>query len=97
MYATGNKEGREQVAFMLHVLTPDCVFETIFEITPAFLQKRGIRGALIDIDGTASSHRMRLPSEELCAYVDSLKKAGIIKKEKGRILIIDEARLKALI
>ena len=60
---------------MLHVLTPDCVFETIFEITPAFLQKRGIRGALIDIDGTASSHRMRLPSEELCAYVDSLQKA----------------------
>ncbi len=77
MYANGKKEGREQVAFMLHVLTPDCVFETIFEITPAFLQKRGIRGALIDIDGTASSHRMRLPSEELCAYVDSLQKAGI--------------------
>ena len=47
MYANGKKEGREQVAFMLHVLTPDCVFETIFEITPAFLQKRGIRGALI--------------------------------------------------
>ena len=27
----------------------------------------------------------------------ALKKAGIIKKEKGRILIIDEDRLKALI
>lgn len=62
---------------MLQLLTPDCVFDTIFDISPEFLKRRGIRGALIDIDGTVSSHRVKLPSEALCAYVKSLQTAGI--------------------
>lgn len=62
---------------MLQIFTPDCVFDTIFDITPEFLKKRGIRGALIDIDGTVSSHRVKLPTEALCAYVESLQRAGI--------------------
>ena len=62
---------------MLQVLTPDCVFDTIFEVTPEFLRQRGIRGALIDIDGTVSSHRAALPEERLRVYVKSLQDAGI--------------------
>ena len=62
---------------MLQYLTPDMVFETIYEITPALLQKKGIRGAVIDIDGTVSSHRVALPSDDLRAYVKSLHDAGI--------------------
>ena len=62
---------------MLKYLTPDCVFDTIFDITPAFLLSRGIRGALIDIDGTVSSHRVRLPSPALCEYIKGLQAAGI--------------------
>ena len=62
---------------MLQVLTPDCVFDTIFEVTPEFLRQRGIRGALIDIDGTVSSHLAALPEERLRVYVKSLQDAGI--------------------
>ena len=56
---------RSKTPSMLQVLTPDCVFDTIFEVTPEFLRQRGIRGALIDIDGTVSSHRAALPEERL--------------------------------
>lgn len=62
---------------MLRYLTPDCVFDTIYDITPEFLRTRGIRGALIDIDGTVSSHRVKHPTGKLCAYVKSLQDAGI--------------------
>lgn len=62
---------------MLQYLTPKMVFETIYDITPELLLKKGIRGVLIDIDGTVSSHRVALPSDELRAYVKSLQDAGI--------------------
>lgn len=62
---------------MLQYLTPNMVFETIYDITPALLQKKGIRGVLIDIDGTVSSHRVALPSDELRTYVKGLQDAGI--------------------
>lgn len=62
---------------ILQVFTPDCVFDSVYDITPAFLQARGVRGALIDIDGTVSSHRVALPDEKLRAYLASLRQAGI--------------------
>src|SRR5699024_11027637 len=61
----------------LRYLTPDCVFDSIYEITPEFLIKKGIKGALIDIDGTVSSHRVKNPSSKLCQYIKSLTDAGI--------------------
>ena len=36
-------------------LIPDYVFESIYDITPALLQQHGIRGVLIDLDGTMAS------------------------------------------
>lgn len=62
---------------MLRYLTPDCVFDSIYDITPEFLKSRGIRGALIDIDGTVSSHRIKHPTEKLCAYIKGMQEAGI--------------------
>lgn len=62
---------------MLQYFTPKQVFDTIYDITPAFLRKKGIRGVLIDIDGTVSSHRVALPSDALRAYVKGLQDAGI--------------------
>lgn len=62
---------------MLRYLTPDCVFDSIYEIKPEFLLSRGIKGALIDIDGTVSSHRIKNPSPKLCEYIKSLTDAGI--------------------
>ncbi len=62
---------------MLRYLTPDCVFDSIYEITPEFLLSRGIKGALIDIDGTVASHKIKNPSSELCEYIKTLTNTGI--------------------
>ena len=62
---------------MLQLLTPDMVFHTIYDISPALLQQKGIRGVLIDIDGTVSSYRVALPDEKMHAYLKSLADAGI--------------------
>lgn len=62
---------------MTHYLIPDHVFDCIYDITPAFLRSCGVRGVLIDIDGTAASHHDPDPSEALCAYVASVRAAGI--------------------
>ena len=71
------QKGRGITYLILQALTPDCVFNTIYEITPDFLCKRGIHGALIDIDGTAASHRTELPEKQLHHYIASLQQAGI--------------------
>ena len=62
---------------MLRHLTPDYVFDTIYDIKPEFLRERGIEGVLIDIDGTVSSHRIKHPTHKLCEYLTSLQQAGI--------------------
>lgn len=62
---------------MTHYLTPNYVFDTIYDITPDFLHEHGVRGVLIDIDGTSASHRAPDPSEALCAYIAQLHKSGI--------------------
>ena len=40
-------------------LIPDYVFDSIYDITPALLERHGIRGVLIDLDGTMASHKAR--------------------------------------
>lgn len=58
-------------------LIPDFVFESIYEITPAFLQEHGLRGLLIDLDGTMASSRAPLPPETVRPWLDGMKAAGI--------------------
>lgn len=78
MYELSNLEETEYILkIMLHYLTPDYVFDNIYEITPDFLISKGIKGALIDIDGTVASHRVENPSQQLCKYIKSLENCGI--------------------
>lgn len=58
-------------------LIPDYVFDTIYEITPAFLRAQQVRGVLVDIDGTAASHRAQLPEEALRGWVNALRADGV--------------------
>ena len=43
-------------------LIPDYVFDSIYEITPLFFRAHGLRGMLIDLDGTMASSRAPLPN-----------------------------------
>lgn len=58
-------------------LIPDYVFNSIYEITPAFLSEHGLRGMLIDLDGTMASSRAPLPPETVKPWLDGMKAAGI--------------------
>ena len=44
-------------------LIPDYVFDSIYDITPALLEQHGVRGVLIDLDGTMASHKAALPEK----------------------------------
>ena len=58
-------------------LIPDYVFDSIYDITPALLAKHGVRGVLIDLDGTMASHKAALPPEKLSPFVRTLHDAGL--------------------
>lgn len=58
-------------------LIPDYVFESIYDITPALLQQHGIRGVLIDLDGTMASHKVSLPPDTLAPFVRTLHDDGL--------------------
>ncbi|MGI6182066.1 MAG: YqeG family HAD IIIA-type phosphatase [Agathobaculum sp.] len=67
-------------------LIPDLVFQSIYDITPQQLLARGVRGALIDLDGTMASHCDPLPPEPLTPFIRSLQNAGL------RVLIFSNNR-----
>ena len=58
-------------------LIPDYVFESVYEISPAMLRARGVRGVLIDLDGTMASCRAALPPEQLHGFIRSLREGGM--------------------
>ena len=58
-------------------LIPDYVFDSIYDITPEMLTAHGVRGVLVDLDGTMASHKAALPPDTLHLFVDRLKDAGI--------------------
>ena len=58
-------------------LIPDYVFDSIYDITPEVLTAHGVRGVLVDLDGTMASPKAALPPDTLHLFVDRLKAAGI--------------------
>lgn len=72
-------------------LIPDFVFDSIYEITPEFLKRHGLRGMLIDLDGTMASSRAPLPPEGVRPWLDAIQASGI------RVLVLSnnkESRVK---
>jgi HAD superfamily phosphatase (TIGR01668 family) len=58
-------------------LTPDYMFATFDEVTPAFLQSIGVRALLIDIDNTLAPYEEPDPSQKILDWFADLEKAGI--------------------
>lgn len=46
-------------------LIPDYVFDSIYDITPEVLTAHGVRGVLVDLDGTRHPTRLLLPPDTL--------------------------------
>ncbi len=62
---------------MADFFTPDYMFGSYREITPAFLQSIGIRALLIDIDNTLAPYEQADPDESIVAWFNSLHACGI--------------------
>lgn len=62
---------------MKDYLTPDYMFGAYYEITPAFLQEKGIRALLIDIDNTLAPYEQPDPDDRIRAWFADLAANGI--------------------
>ena len=58
-------------------LTPDYMFATYRELTPAYLRERGIDVLIMDIDNTLAPYEQSLPDENIKAWIDEMRAAGI--------------------
>lgn len=62
---------------MAKIFTPDYMFATYRDITPAFLQSIGIKALLIDIDNTLAPYEQPLPDDNIKAWFVALEEHGI--------------------
>lgn len=58
-------------------LTPDYMFGSYREVTPAFLHSIGVRALLIDIDNTLAPYEVAEPDEAIASWFASLHESGI--------------------
>ena len=56
---------------------PDIMFENALDIEPDFLIAKGIRAVILDIDNTLVTYGVAEPTEEVIAWIDALKSAGL--------------------
>lgn len=56
---------------------PDYYFDDIYQITPDFFRKIGVSAVICDIDNTLVTYDDPEPTPPVCAWLESMKKAGI--------------------
>jgi HAD superfamily phosphatase (TIGR01668 family) len=60
-----------------HSFVPDIMFDSVFEIKPEMLIERNIRAVVLDIDNTLVAYGVAEPTEEVIAWIETLKGAGL--------------------
>lgn len=56
---------------------PTYVFDKVGEITPEFLKKERIKGLLLDLDNTLTTHNNPVPPQSSLDWLERMKAAGI--------------------
>lgn len=56
---------------------PTYVFDKVGEITPEFLHKKQIKGLLLDLDNTLTTHNNPVPPQSSLDWLDEMRAAGI--------------------
>jgi hypothetical protein len=56
---------------------PTYVFDKVGDITPEFLKKEGIKGLILDLDNTLTTHNNPVPPQSSLDWLDRMKGAGI--------------------
>lgn len=55
----------------------DFAFKSVLEITPEFLQKQNIRGLLLDLDNTLTTHDNPKPADGVLDWIAEIKGRGV--------------------
>ena len=58
-------------------LVPDFAYTDIFQVTPEQLKKAGVRGLILDLDGTLASYEVAQPTDAQCRLIKGYLNAGI--------------------
>jgi HAD superfamily phosphatase (TIGR01668 family) len=56
---------------------PDYTFKKLTDISPQFLQEKGIRLLMLDLDNTIAPYGCTIPTPSVCRWVKEIKAAGI--------------------
>ena len=59
------------------IFRPTYVFNDITGITPKFLKRKHIKGIVLDVDNTLTTHNNPVPPQSSLDWLASVKKAGI--------------------
>ena len=62
---------------MTFSLLPKLIFHKLTDVTPEFLRQRGIDLLMLDFDNTMLPYTSRIPTQELLAWIDRMKRSGI--------------------
>lgn len=57
---------------------PHRIYDSVTAITPEELRALGVRGLLLDIDGTLMQSRDQMPAPAVLAWLEELRTAGVI-------------------
>ena len=55
----------------------DFAFRRTVDIKPSFLKKHGIKGLILDVDNTLTTHDNPVPAEGIAEWLESMKANGI--------------------
>ena len=56
---------------------PTYVFDRVGQITPEFLKRKRIKGLILDLDNTLTTHNNPVPPKSSLDWLDAMKRAGI--------------------
>ena len=56
---------------------PTYVFDKIGEVTPEFLRRKHIKGLILDLDNTLTTHNNPVPPQSSLDWLDTMMRAGI--------------------
>lgn len=56
---------------------PTWFLESVENLTPRFLREQGIKGLILDVDNTLTTHDNPQPKEEVGEWLDRMREAGI--------------------
>ena len=59
------------------LITPEYVFKDVTHITPEWLEEKGIRALVLDIDKTLTADRSQELPAEVAQWLEEMRKAGV--------------------